>query len=60
MFPSDRSHVITPPDRWLVSLTLSEQKEIVMIYEMGKVSEQTKGFNPHTKEGILNVQPGLG
>jgi len=27
---SGRSHVITPPDRWLVSLTLSEQKEIAM------------------------------
>jgi hypothetical protein len=30
-----------------------------MIYEMGKVSEQTKGAHPNSKEGILNVQPGL-
>jgi hypothetical protein len=30
-----------------------------MIYEMGKVSEQTKGTYPNSKEGILNVQPGL-
>jgi hypothetical protein len=51
---------IRPPERWSVSLTPSEFKEIAMIYEMGKVSEQTKGQNPSTKEGIFNVAPGLG
>jgi hypothetical protein len=30
-----------------------------MIIELGKVSEQTQGSNPQTKEGILNVAPGL-
>ena len=33
---------IAPPIRWRVSLTLREQKEMNMIIELGKVTEETR------------------